>query len=189
MRRLRVLLDANVIVNAQVRDLICRLAEAELLDVRWSAAILEETRRALVEGLGLDPYKVDRLLGVLDRAFPAASVEGFEELIDQLELPDLDDRHVLAAAIHGECDLLVTDNVSDFPPATMECFDILALTADDAIALLATQFREQMTDIIEDQIVALRRPAMTRDEFLARLAQQAPKGAAALRSILGWPRR
>ncbi len=129
MRRLRVLLDANVIVNAQVRDLICRLAEAELLDVRWSAAILEETRRALVEGLGLDPSKVDRLLDALGRAFPAAPVEGFEGLIDQLDLPDLDDRHVLAAAIHGECDLLVTDNVRDFPSATMERFDILASSA------------------------------------------------------------
>ncbi|CAN5697933.1 hypothetical protein BH24ACT5_BH24ACT5_09250 [soil metagenome] len=38
MRRLRVLLDANVIVDAQVRDLFCRLAEAELLDLRLSAA-------------------------------------------------------------------------------------------------------------------------------------------------------
>lgn len=48
MRRLRVLLDANVLVDAQVRDLFLRLAEAELIDVRWSAQILAEPRRALV---------------------------------------------------------------------------------------------------------------------------------------------
>lgn len=76
MRRLRVLLDANVLVNAQVRDLICRLAEAELIDVRWSTTILDETRRALVDGLGLDPSRADRLLDALGRAFPEAAVEG-----------------------------------------------------------------------------------------------------------------
>ncbi|HXH55731.1 MAG TPA: hypothetical protein VNL12_00345, partial [Iamia sp.] len=88
MRRLRVLLDANVLVNAQVRDLICRLAEAELIDVRWSTTILDETRRALVDGLGLDPSRADRLLDALGRAFPEAAVEGFGALIDQTQLPD-----------------------------------------------------------------------------------------------------
>jgi hypothetical protein len=48
VRRIRVLLDANVLVQAQVRDLFLRLAEAELIDIRWNAQILDETRRTLV---------------------------------------------------------------------------------------------------------------------------------------------
>lgn len=70
MRRLRVLLDANVLVDAQVRDLFCRLAEAELIDLRWTSPILAEMRRALEEDLRLDVSATDRLLAALQRASP-----------------------------------------------------------------------------------------------------------------------
>lgn len=78
MRRPRVLLDANVLVDAQVRDLFLRLAEADLIEVRWSKPIVEEVRRALTERLGLPPAKVDHLCDVLHRAFPHAAVAGFD---------------------------------------------------------------------------------------------------------------
>src|SRR5215469_11528177 len=48
-----------------------------------------------------------------------ALVTGFEPLIEILALPDPDDRHVLAAAIRGHADLIVTTNQRDFP------FDVL----------------------------------------------------------------
>ena len=42
-------------------------------------------------------------------------VTGYEHLIDALELPDVDDRHVLAASIRCGAQVLVTNNVTDFP--------------------------------------------------------------------------
>jgi hypothetical protein len=76
VRRVRVLLDANVLVDAQVRDLFCRLAEAEFIELRWSTLILEEARRALSDRLHLDPEKLDQLFAALERAFPDAVVPG-----------------------------------------------------------------------------------------------------------------
>lgn len=185
MRRFRVLLDANVLVDAHVRDLFFRMAEAELIDVRWSAALLAETRRALVENLHLDPTRVDRLLGAMNRAFPAAVIDGFEHLIDQIELPDVDDRHVLAAAVHGECDFLVTYNDKDFPDDCGARGDVEMLTVDEAICLLAGVFADRIAPVVLTQIASLRRPSLTTEEFLDRLATRAPIGAAALGVALG----
>lgn len=185
MRRPRVLLDANVLVDAQVRDLFLRLAEADLIEVRWSKPIVEEVRRALTERLGLPPAKVDHLCDVLHRAFPHAAVAGFDSLVDRFDLPDADDCHVVAAAVHGECDLLVTYNDEHFPDAAAEPFDLLAVSVEDALVLFAGWFQTRLVDVVERQIAALRRPAMSPEAFLERLALRAPRGAIAIGAALG----
>jgi predicted nucleic acid-binding protein len=185
VRRLRVLLDANVIVDAQVRDIFCRMAEAHLIDLCWSGEIIAESRRVLTERLKLEHSKVDRLLATLGRAFPDAVVVDYEQLVNHLELPDPDDRHVLAAAVHGECDWLVTNNVDDFPDQEVDPFDLRVVTVDDALVLLAGTFPTQLAAVVDRQITALRRPAMTRDAFLERLAARAPMGAVAIGTALG----
>ncbi len=185
MRRLRVLLDANVLVDAQVRDLFLTMGEAELIDLRWSAEILDETRRALVGRLGLDSDKVERLLAAVTRAFSGASIDGFEHLIDQLDLPDSDDRHVLAAAIHGECDLLVTYNEKDFPDELAAPGDVEVLTVDEAVFMLAGVFPASIGEVVRLQVERLKRPAMTVESFLDRLASRVPTGTIALGAALG----
>lgn len=185
MRRVRVLLDANVLVDAQVRDLFLRMAEAELIDVSWSEQILYETRRALIRRLGLEPAATDRLLEIMQRAFPHAAVTGHERLVEELDLPDPRDRHVLAAAIHGKCDLLVTDNTRDFPEKAADDADLLVITADDALVLIAEQQTDAITEIVSAQIAALRRPPLTVEAFIDRLAQRAPNAAMTIGSALG----
>jgi predicted nucleic acid-binding protein len=185
VRRPRYLLDANVLVDAQVRDLFCRFAEAELIDVRWSATILDEVRRTLTGRLGLDARKVERLLDLLDRAFPDASVAGFDQLVDGLQLPDPDDRHVLAAAIHAECDVLVTDNRSDFPDDACGPHDLDVLSSDLAIVRLVKDFTDEVKDIVTAQVTALRHPPQSIEEFVHRLADRAAIGAMVLGAALG----
>lgn len=119
------------------------------------------------------------------QAFPDAPVAGFDSLVDGLELPDPDDRHVLAAAVHGECDLLVTYNVKDFPESAVQRFDVLVLTVDDALVLLAGWFQGQMAAVVDRQIAALHRPSMSREAFLKRLASRAPMGAMTIGAALG----
>jgi predicted nucleic acid-binding protein len=185
MRRLRVLLDANVLVDAQLRDLFLTMAEAELIDLRWSPEIIGETRRALVGRLQLDAEKVDRLLVALNVAFNGASVQGFEHLVEQIKLPDEDDRHVLAAAIHGECDFLVTFNDADFIEGADPAGDVVVLTPDEAVFMLAGVFPDRLGSVVLAQIDRLRRPAITAEGFLGRLSKRAPTGAAALGAALG----
>jgi predicted nucleic acid-binding protein len=111
-----VLLDANVLYPAPIADLLLRLGELDLFQPRWSADILTEHRRTFLRlRPDLGAAKVDRLLRALERAFPDARIDDYEHLIARLVLPDPDDRHVLAAAIHGDCSVIVTANLADFP--------------------------------------------------------------------------
>lgn len=64
---------------------------------------------------------------------PDCLVENYEFLIDTLVLPDADDRHVLAAAIVGHADAIVTANLKDFPLATMTRYGIEVQHPDDFI--------------------------------------------------------
>ena len=185
-RLLRFFLDANILVDAQVRDLLLRAAEAGLIDVRWSAEVLGETRRALTGRLGLPQPQVDRLTLALVSSFAEADVVGYDHLVNQLVLPDSDDRHVLAAAIHGECDVLVTDNVADFPDsAAPSDADLLVFTADEAIEMVAASYPDAMVAVVQAQVLALRRPPVTLEAFVERLATRAPVGAAAVGAALG----
>lgn len=70
----------------------------------------------------------------MERAFPEAYVTGYAGLEAGLELPDPDDRHVLAAAITTSAQVIVTENLKDFPSEALAPFDIDAIAADEFIS-------------------------------------------------------
>lgn len=184
LRRLRVFLDANILHRAAIRDFILRVAEAGAIDVRWSGRVLEETRGSL-ESRGFEPDKVDRLIRALRTAFPDAEVEDFEHLIPEMDCSDPNDRHVLAAAIAGEADILVTDNSGDFPAGTSSLHALALMTGDEAAAFLVRLDPMRAARIARAQIADLVDPPSSEDEFLRRIAKQAPEFATALGSALG----
>ncbi|MCP4663681.1 MAG: PIN domain-containing protein, partial [bacterium] len=95
-------LDACVLYSAPLRDLLMRLASGGLLQARWSERILDEAFRALLAHRpDLDPARLQRTQQLMCQALPDAMVRGHEELVEELELPDPDDRHVLATAIRA----------------------------------------------------------------------------------------
>jgi len=169
-----------VIVDAQARDFFLTATEFGLIDVRWSNQILNEVSRALTNRLGLDTPAVRRLLDVLDHAFPNARAQGFEHLIETIDLPDPDDRHVAAAAIHEECDLLVTENLDDFPDDVVDAFDLLVASIDDAVSHVVGIAPQEMALVVDAILRRLRRPTLSLDEYLQRLSTRAPLGAVVL---------
>jgi hypothetical protein len=185
VRRVRLLLDANVLVDAQARDFFLTSAEFRIVDVRWSDQILDEVARALTGRLGLSDSAARRLLDALSGAFPYAGTEGFEHLVESIELPDPDDRHVAAAAIHDECDLLVTENVDDFPDHFADPLDILVASIDEAVSYVVGVAPDLMASVVEAILRRLNRPAFSLDEYLERLSSRAPLGAALLGTVLG----
>ena len=69
----------------------------------------------------------------MEAAIPDCLVNGYEHLIDGLELPDPDDRHVLAAAITGHADAIITWNEKDFPREVLDPFGIELQTPDEFV--------------------------------------------------------
>jgi hypothetical protein len=110
------LLDANVLYPAPIRDLLLQLAVTGLFKAKWSADIHHEWIEALVRN---EPHRdraaLERTRDLMDRAVRDCLVAGYESLVPTLALPDAGDRHVLAAAIAGDCDIIVTQNLKHFP--------------------------------------------------------------------------
>ena len=127
-----VILDADVLHRANVRDVLLRVAREGLFQPHWSMDILLEVRRSLERrGRGLTTERTRRLSDALTAAFPHAEVSGYTGLIETLTLPDTGDRHVLAGAIHGNCSQIVTCNLRDFPESILDEFGIEAIHPND----------------------------------------------------------
>src|SRR4051794_38652814 len=120
-----VLDDACVLYPAPLRDLLMQLALTDLFQARWTDAIHDEwTRSVLADRPDIKPESLARCRELMDRHVPDSLVTGYEPLIPTLILPDPDDRHVLAAAIHAKAELIVTFNLSDFPASVLSGYGI-----------------------------------------------------------------
>lgn len=116
------LFDTNALFGFHLNDVILGLAERGLFRPLWSEQILEELSRNLALH-GVPESKVERRVEAMRRAFPDATVSGFEDLIDTMT-NDPKDRHVLAAGIRANCEVLVTFNLKDFPAESVDDYDI-----------------------------------------------------------------
>jgi predicted nucleic acid-binding protein len=127
-RLVTAVIDACVLYSAPVRDLVIRLAQADLLRPRWTADIHGEWMRSVLSN---NPHisrdRLERTRQLMDVAVRDCLVTEHSVLVDSLTLPDPDDRHVLAAAIQGEAEVIVTYNLADFPADALARFNIEVL--------------------------------------------------------------
>jgi len=129
-----VLYDANVLYPSTLRDLLIRIAQAGLVQAKWTDQILDEVFRNLIANRpDLDSARLARTRELMSKAVRDCLVTGYEPLIDALQLPDPTDRHVLAAAIKARAQVIVTHNLKDFPSAALEPWDMEAKSPDDFI--------------------------------------------------------
>lgn len=135
MNRFRVVFDACVLYPAAVRDLLMELAVAGLYKSHWTNEIHDEwIRNVLEDRPDLEPAQLTRTRELMDANSQDALVEGYERLISTIELPDPDDRHVVAAALHCRADAIVTFNLRDFPPGILNELGLEAIHPDDFIS-------------------------------------------------------
>ncbi|MCC5936229.1 MAG: PIN domain-containing protein [Lunatimonas sp.] len=130
--RFTCVLDTNVIYPIDIRDLLFWFASYDLFTPKWSKQIFIEWENVM-KRKGISEEEIKKRLDKALRAFPDALVDNYESLVNSLELPDEKDRHVLAAAIKTNANIIVTNNLKDFPPAYLASFGLTAKTADDFI--------------------------------------------------------
>ncbi|GGB08943.1 RSP_2648 family PIN domain-containing protein [Allosediminivita pacifica] len=112
---MKVLLDTCVIYPTVMREVLLGAARQGLFTPLWSERILEEWARAARKIGPTGEAQARGEIALLRAAWPGAEVRWAPSLEDRLWLPDANDTHVLAAAIAGSADVIVTMNAQDFP--------------------------------------------------------------------------
>lgn len=167
--RFVVLLDANVLFPFRVRDALLRFAEAGLYRARWSTQILEEWATNLIKKKPDLAESIKSQVTAMKRTFPESLVIGFEPLIEGLDLPDENDRHVLAAAIQCGAQHIITENLKDFPPEALEPLDIEAVSADTFLASTFELYPSEAIAALRKMREVYKNPKMSKSEFLLDL--------------------
>jgi predicted nucleic acid-binding protein len=164
--------DANVLYAAALRDLLIELAVAKDITIRWSEAVHQEWTAALAKTRpDLKPERIQRTLRLLAAALPDATVADSDDLIPALRPPDPDDRHVLAAAIKGECQVILTFNLVDFPAEALAPHNLVAMHPDTFLSTLCATNPEPLISAAARIRGRLTRPPMSPADYLLALTQ------------------
>ena len=165
--------DANIVYPAPLRDLFIRLAHAGLVRARWTEAIHDEwVRNVLKDNPALSPDRLARTRTLMNEAVRDCLVTGYDDLIESLSLPDPDDRHVFAAAIRADAEVIVTFNLKDFPAGVLASYNIEAQHPDDFLLGLFDTDPGPVCAAVKRQREGLRNPPKTAEELLVTLESQ-----------------
>ncbi|WP_424436735.1 PIN domain-containing protein [Microbacterium sp.] len=160
-------------------DTMLRMADAGAFRPVWSQNVLDEALRALERiHPGVDLSRFHSRFRSMNEAFDDALVEGWEPLAEGIELPDPNDAHVVAAALLGRADLIVTENVKDFPESVLAPLGLEAIRTD---AFLLDQYDlspSAACRIVMEQAAAMRQPPVEIAQLLERLSRSAAPGFA-----------
>ncbi|GAA4451715.1 PIN domain-containing protein [Novipirellula rosea] len=173
MSHFPVVYDACVLFPAPLRDLLMQLALTGLFRARWSSRIHDEwTRSVLKVRPDLTVEQLSRTRQLIDSHVLDALVTGFEPLIDALELPDPDDRHVLAAAIRCGADAIVTYNLKDFPDDALSTYVIEAIHPDSFLLSQLDLASSVVPTAVKQTRARLKNPPKSPEEYLGCLGEQ-----------------
>lgn len=167
----RVCIDACVLANFGVADVLLKLAERprQYLPV-WSDQILDEVHKTQRERLNWPEHLANSFRKELTAHFPEARTDGYEHLIEQLK-NDPKDRHVLAAAIQAKAEVILTFNLKDFPAQVLSPWGITARHPQDYLLTLYEMDPLQVVSRIS--AIATERER-DQEEVLIRLGQSVP---------------
>lgn len=180
-----VVFDANLMYPAPLRSFLMYLALSGEFRARWTEMIHDEwTRNLLKDRPKIDPEYLQTCRELMNSHVPGSVVTGFEPLIDAIQLPDPDDRHVVAAAIKTRAEAIITFNLKDFPEHAIAQYDIEAIHPDDFISSLIDLNVGAVIEAARRHRTALKNPPLTARDYLDSLQKQRlPKTVARLQDF------
>lgn len=175
--RFTAVLDTNVVFPIEIRDLLFWFAFHELFTPKWSKYIFDEWDDVM-ERKGVSEKERMKRITKANLAFPDAMVNNYESLIDSLKLPDANDRHVLAAAIKTNANVLVTNNLKDFPKEYLASFGLCAKGSDDFLTDTIDLNPETAVKAFREMVLHRRNPEMDEYQVLDALRRNGLKDTA-----------
>ncbi|MFD3189595.1 PIN domain-containing protein [Sedimentitalea sp. HM32M-2] len=177
-----VILDANVLFPFRVRDVLLTFAYEGLFRARFTEEIMAEWTQNLLERKPSLENSINSQVNMIRQAFDECFVTGHMPLIEGLQMPDKDDRHVLAAAVRCSAQVIVTENKRDFPSDVLEEYDIEVLGADEMLVNTYELFPVEAARALGKVRGRYKNPRMNVSEFLLDLTRAGlPKLAATAR--------
>jgi len=178
--------DACVLYPAPIRDLLLRIAHSGMVRARWTERILDECFRSIGNRRpDLAAESLRRTRRLMCDAVPDCIVVDYERVESTLDLPDVDDRHVLAAAIRANAQAIVTFNLRDFPNRVLARFDIEAKHPDDFVLECIDLDPGAVSECAISQALALQQPPVTVQALLDTLNRLGlAQSAARLRELM-----
>lgn len=162
--------DANVLYPSALRDFLIRVAIEDLVCARWTDRILDEVfRNIAINRPELDQARLRRTRERMCAAVLDGIVSGFEDLEAAITLPDLDDRHVVAAAIKAGASIIVTFNLRDFPEDELARHGMVAMHPDVFALELLARHPAAVLEVVAMQAADLKNPPHTTIDVVAAL--------------------
>ncbi|KNY20074.1 PIN domain-containing protein [Methylobacterium sp. ARG-1] len=156
--------DANVFFGARLRSLVMEVAQSGVFRARWSADVHDEwIRSVLGRRADLRREQIEPIRSMME--VPDALVSGYAGLIPALTLPDPDDRHILAAAIVGRADVIVTFNEKDFPAEALAPYGIHTRHPDAFFSEAEGVEPDMLTDAAARDLAHYKRPPLTPRQY------------------------
>jgi hypothetical protein len=122
------------------------LASTGLFRARWTDRIHEEWIGSLLrDRRDLNREQLERTRSMMNQTVLDCLITNYEDLIDAIDLPDPGDKHIVAAAIRGGCDAIITTNLKDFPKDKLLNYGIEAQHPDEFIHV---QFDLHITSVV-----------------------------------------
>ncbi|MGK7947551.1 MAG: PIN domain-containing protein [Xenococcaceae cyanobacterium] len=185
MANFTVVYDACVLYPAPLRDFLMWLALTDLFKARWTEEIHDEwITNVLKNRPDLSLEQLTKTKDLMNANVRDCLVTGYQGLIAGLSLPDLKDRHVLAAAIRCNADVILTFNLKDFPDRCLAEYGIEAQHPDEFILHLIDLNSSIVCQSAKQHRNSLKKPPKTRNEYLDTLLNQGlPETNSALRKF------
>jgi predicted nucleic acid-binding protein len=178
--RLHCILRCQRAVWIGASNLLMHLALSGLFRAKWSVGVHEEWMAALLRNRpDLSREKLERTRTLMDQHTQDALVSGYEELVEGLQLPDPNDRHVLAAAIRGHADVIVTTNTRHFPVQALRPFGIEPQHPDEFVVNLLDLTPGAVLTAVRRHRESLKNPPKTPEGYLGMRCLILQFGAAA----------
>jgi predicted nucleic acid-binding protein len=173
MSNFAVLYDACVLYPAPLRDLLMNLAITDMYRAKWTNEIHEEWITSILSNRSdLDRKFLERTRDRMNMSVRDCLIENYQHLIPTITLPDSDDRHILAAAIHSNASVIVTYNLKDFPKKIISQYGVEAQHPDEFLMNLFDLSSETVCLAVKRHRASLKSPPKNLEEYLSTLSKQ-----------------
>lgn len=165
--RFTAVLDANVLYPVVIRDYLIWLSVYELYSPKWTNKLLDEfTDIFEKKKMNISSDRIQKQVDLMNQACPDAMVSKYDDLISSVKLKDEDDKHVVAAALKCNANVIVTHNLKDFPNLYLETIGLTAAGPDTFIADVIDLSPDRCCDTFREMLLTKNKPPYEESEYL-----------------------